>query len=119
MSLAFRKAKVYAKLLLITAVALVIALVVIFNRGNKVTIWFFREHKDINVLWVILCTAAGSIFCYWVGRTVFSVVRDMRKLGREAAMRAWEEEQRRLADKLAEQEKRIDQKRTQAIRDES
>ena len=118
MSLAFKRIKVYARLILLCAVALVIGLVVLKNSGQEVTFWFFREYENVNILWLLLCTAAGSIVAFWVFKTVFSLWRDMREVSRQAAIQAEKEKQQQKANELAEQEKRIDEKRAQVLRDE-
>ena len=119
MNLALKKLKAYSKLGLVVAVALVIAVVVIKNRNHEVTFWFFHTYPSVNVLWLLVCTAAASVFSYWVFRTVFSLWRDMRALGREAQMREIETRQKERELELAEQERRIDDKRSDLIRDES
>ena len=113
-----RKIKTYSKLGLIVAVALVIVLIIFKNYGRRVDVWFFGDFRDVSILWLLLCTAAGSIVSYWVFRTVFSLWKEMRELGLESARRAAEEQQRRLAEELAEQERRIDEKRSELIRKE-
>ena len=119
MSLAFKRIKVYSRLTLLCAVALVIGLVVIKNRSHEVKFWFFRTYENVNVLWLLLCTAAGSIITFWVFRAVFSLWRDVREVSRESAIRAERERQEKKAKELTEQEKRVDEKRAELLRDES
>ena len=119
MNFGVKKIKAYSKLGLVAAVALVIGLVIFKNRNHEVTFWFFGTYENMNVLWLLLCTTAGSIVAYWGFLTVFSLWKDMRELGRESAWRDREQRQRKLAEELAEQERRIDQKRSEAIQEES
>lgn len=119
MSLTLKKIKAYSRVGLVAAVALVIGLVIFYNRNHEVTFWFFRTYQDVNVLWLLVCTAAGTVVSYWVFLTVFSLWKDLRELGQESAWRAREQRQRKIADELAEQERRIDEKRSEIIRKES
>jgi len=113
MSLAFRRIKVYIRTALVVIVLAAVAVVLIKNRGNRVPVWFFGlidEKQEINVVWLILCTAAGSIVSWWVIRAGVGLLRDMRELQRDSEFRRREQEQKELADKLREQERRIDEK---------
>jgi len=119
MSLTRKKIKVYSKLVLVAVVALIIGLVILKNRNQRVTFWFFGTYEGVNVLWLLACTAAGSIGAYWIALTVFSVWRGLRTVRRESAFRDREQEQTRKAEDLAVQERRIDQKRSELLRGES
>jgi len=110
-----KKMKIYARLCLVVAVALAAVLIIFKNYGRKVDFWFFHDFKEVSVLWLIGCTAAGSIVSYWVALTLFSLWKDMRELQRETAQKAIDEEHRKRADTLAEQERRIDEKRAELL----
>jgi len=114
-----KRFKVYLKTALLVALALVVALVVYKNRANKVSVWFFAEFASINVLWLMACTAGGAIAGWWIIVASRGVLRDMHELRREDVLKKAEEQQRQLAAKLAETEKRIDIKLKKAVSDES
>ena len=118
MSLAFKRIKVYIKSGLVLIVALAIGAVLIENRNHAVRFWFFGlvdSAKEINVLWLILCTALGSVLSWSVLWMAVGLVKDARELRRQRQLRRWDESQKELADKLREQEKRIDEKIGKAI----
>ena len=119
MSVTLNKIKVYSKVGLVVVVALIFGLVILKNRGLRVTFWFFGTYEGVNVLWLLACTAAGSIGAYWIALTVLSVWKDLRSVRRESALRDREQEQKRKAADLAVQERRIDQKRSELLRGES
>jgi type VI protein secretion system component VasK len=118
MKLMLKRLRTYVKLVLVVAVAVAVVLIILYNRNHRVTFWFFGTYENVNVLWLLLCTAAGAIITYWVALTVFSLWKELREMGRESARRASEEEQRRREAELAEQERRIDAKRAEMLREE-
>lgn len=117
MKLVLKRLRTYVKLVLVVAVAIAVVLIILYNRNHRVTFWFFGTYENVNVLWLLLSTAAGAIVTYWVALTVFSVWKDLRELGQESARRASEEDRRRREAELAEQERRIDAKRAEMLRE--
>jgi hypothetical protein len=118
MTLAFRKFKVYAKLVVIVAAALALLLVVYKNHDKRASVWFFRDYPDINVLWLIACTAVASIVAYWVLRTTRGVIRDIRAAQLEDRLRARERAAAERTRELEERERRLDDKLKKAIGDQ-
>lgn len=110
MALALKRAKVYLKTGAIAAVIVIGLLVFWMNRGNTAKVWFIHEYPEIPVLWLILITGVSSILGWWGVRKVAGVLRDLRELRRARDAERQINEQRRLADQLAEREKRIDEK---------
>ena len=110
MSLAFKKLRVYARLILMGAVGLVVVLVLFKNRNNLATVWFFHEYKDINVVWLLLITGIGSVVAAWLTRGVFRVMKEVRQIRQEEDSARLVREQEQRARDLVEQEKRIDAK---------
>ena len=110
MALAFKRIKVYVRLIVLVAVALAVGALVFLNRSHKATVWFISEYQDVNVVWLALCVGLGSIVVYWLMGTLVSLRRDMRELDQAAKLEKREAEQRALAQKLTDQEKRIDEK---------
>ena len=115
MSLVLRQIKVYARIVLLVAVVLVVGLVILYNRSNTVDVWFFASYRDVIVLWLLACTAFGSVLALWIVAWSLGLWRDVRELGREAEREKSEQQQRELATKLAETEKRIDEKLKKGI----
>jgi hypothetical protein len=114
-SVVLTKIRLYARLTLFVALAVVIAMVVFKNRQHRVTIWFFATFESINVLWLMLCTAGASLVSWWILSTTRSVWRDMRELFRLQQVEQRDATLKKREDDIAEAEKRIDQKIKRAI----
>jgi len=114
-----KRFKVYLKTTLLVALAMVVAAVVYQNRANRVDVWFFADFADINVLWLITYTAAGTLVSWWIVVASRGVIREMGELSREAQRQSVERQQQAMAAKLAETEKRIDSKLKKAVSDET
>ena len=110
MSLAFRKLRTYARLTLMVAVAVVVVLVLFKNRNHRATVWFFHKYEDINVVWLLVITAAGSVMAAWLTRGVFQVIKEVRRIRTEEESKRILKDQATRAQELLEQEKRIDAK---------
>ena len=110
MSLAFKKLRVYARLSLMGAVALLVILVLIRNRNHQVTVWFFYEFQEINVVWLLVVTALASILGAWIIRGFFGVMGEVSRIKREQELARTTRQHEELARNLSEQEKRIDAK---------
>lgn len=113
-----KKIKTYARLCLVVVVALAVVLIIFKNYNRKVDFWFFQDFKNVSVLWLIGCTAAGSIVSYWVALTVWSLWKDLREMQRQNKEAVAKKEQRKRAEELAEQERRIDEKRAALLRED-
>ena len=119
MALALRRIKVYLKLAVIVAAVAIVLLHVLMNRENTAKVWFFWTEETINVLWLILVTALSAIVSWWGIRKIFSVIRELREVRRMAENQVHLDQQRRLADEMAEREKRIDEKVRRSISGQS
>ncbi|MCH7703390.1 MAG: hypothetical protein IID37_17065 [Planctomycetes bacterium] len=119
MPLAYKRIKVYARLIVLVAVALAIGALLYKNNNRTVTVWFGGEYADVNVLWLAFCVGLGSIVVYWLMGTLVRLRRDMRELDQAAKLEKREAEQRALTKKLSEQEQRIDEKVKNALSDEA
>ncbi len=118
MGLAFKQFKVYTKVVLVLAVALAVGAVLLKNREYRVPVWFFGltdPTKEINVVWLILCSAVGAIVAWTVLRATLGVVKELRQVARAKEVQARDRSQQELAAKLKEQERRIDEKISKAI----
>lgn len=119
MMLAVRQIWVYVKLVAIIAVVGLVLLIVGKNWSNEASIWFFGEDTKVNVLYLILITAVSSIVGWSLVRRVFGVLRELREVRESRRLQAQMEEQRRLAEQVAEREKRIDEKIRRQITEEA
>ena len=119
MTLALKRLKAYGKLVAIIAVVAIVLLVVLMNRDNTADVWFFGRYQDVNVVWLILVTSASSIGGWWAVRKTVMVIRDVRAVRRQRKQEVREQEQRRLAEELAQREKRIDEKIRRSIAEET
>ncbi len=115
MSLAFRTIRVYARFSAMGVVAFLVLVVLGMNQDNRATIWFFHKFEDIPVIWLMLVTGLGSIVAAWVTRGFFRVIGEWRRLRRERELAEKFHDHKKLADGLAEQEKRIDTKLKDAL----
>jgi type VI protein secretion system component VasK len=113
-----KKIKTYARLCLVVAVALAVVLIIFKNYGRKASFWFFQDFENVSVLWLIACTAAGSIVAYWVSLTVWSLWRDLREMHRDSETAKAHDDQRKREAALEEQERRIDEKRAELLRED-
>ncbi len=120
MALAIKRIKAYLKLGAILLVLVLVLIVILENRLNTARVWFFwiDDKEPINVLWLILVTAAVSIVGWWSVRKIFKVLREVREVQRQAEAERQLNEQRRLAQELAEREKRIDAKVRRSLSEE-
>ncbi len=118
MRLAWKQLKLYSRLTLIALVFLAVGAVLWNNRNHQVSVWFFwliDESLPVNVLWLMLCTAGGTLLAYWTLSLLWGLRRDLQKAAREAALQERENQQQERAKALQEQEQRIDAKLKQAI----
>ena len=79
-----------------------IGLILFKNRSYKVNVWLFGltdETRPINVVWVMLATAAGTLTVWWLVSLGRGLVRDYREVRREReAARAQELTQRKVSE---------------------
>ena len=118
MPLAVKRIKVYGKFIAVTAVLGAGLLVVLMNLTRKADVWFFRDYREVPTVWLILVTAVVAIAGWWSFRKIVGVIRDLRelRLARQAQRR--DEQQQRLAQEIAEREKRLDEKLRRSITSE-
>jgi hypothetical protein len=119
MALALKRIKVYGKLTLAGAAALVLILLVFKNRGNTVDVWFFHAYTGVPVLLLVLVTAVAAVVAWWALGKIVALWWEMRQLRRDSRFERQANDQRRIADELADREKRIDEKVRRNLTDES
>ena len=122
MSLAIKRFKVYVRVTLIVVVAVAIGLVLFKNRDNEVSFWFFgltEDNAQINIVWLMLCTAVGSLLSWWVLSFGWGLWRDLREVKRRQAMDRVTKELAKREAELDERDRRIDEKLKRAITHEN
>lgn len=113
MSLAFRQLKVYLRIALIVLIGIGVALVLFKNRAYEVGFWFFwlrDETQPVNVVWLLLCTAVGTLLTWWVLSIAWGLIRDWRELKRLKANAELVKAQAKHEAELTEREKRLQKK---------
>lgn len=85
MGVALQKTKLYFRAALFIAVLAMILIVLVKNRDNRVSVWFFHEFTDVNVVWLMLLTAAAALISAAVLRMVIRLYKDWRRLSQPQA----------------------------------
>jgi type VI protein secretion system component VasK len=122
MALAFKRIRVYFRLTLLGIVAVLVAVILIKNRNNAVAFWFFgltNEQEKVNVVWLMVCTAAATLVVWWVLSLGWRLWRDMRELRRLEESKRVKDAQDKRERELQQREKRIDEKVQEAIERET
>jgi len=113
MSLAFRQFKVYLRVALIVLIGSGVALILFRNRGYSVRFWFFwlrDETQPVNVVWLMLCTAGGTLLSWWVVSVAWGLIRDWRELKRLRADADMARAQAQREAELTQRERRLQEK---------
>ena len=116
--LAAKRLGVYVRTTLILAVLVAIGAVLVNNRKNEVSVWFFGltdEAAKTNVVWLILCTAACTLISWWVLRMGRRLWRDVHEVQRARESGRIERGQAEREAELTQREKRIDEKLRRGI----
>jgi len=117
-SVAFRQLRVYVRGIIILTVAVAIALVLFKNRDHTVSVWFFGltdDAEQINVVSLMLCTAAGTLVSWWALSLAWALWRDMREVKRLRTIDGARKVLDQRAAELKERERRVDGKLQEAI----
>jgi len=113
MTLAIKQVKVYLRTIVVVLVVGAVGLVLFKNRANYVEVWFFGltdESKKVNVVWLMLSTALGSLTAWRVVWFARGLWRDMREVARLKAIEETEKQHKQRAAELEERERRIEEK---------
>lgn len=80
MNLANRPWKLYLRLVVVAVVLLAALLVLFMNRTNYVRVWFFglTSGQPVNVVWLMLSTALGTMTGWRVFAFSRGLLRDLR-----------------------------------------
>lgn len=109
MSLAFKRFKLYLRVAAISIVAVAVLAVLFMNRSNEVRVWFFglTSEAPVNVVWLMLSTALGTLTARRVFAFSRGLWRDLKEWKREVAAAALEQEQRFRAADLELRERKL------------
>lgn len=113
MSLAIKRLKVYHRTIAVALVVVAVGLVLFKNRANYVEVWFFGitdESKKINVVWLMLSTALGTLTAWRVVWFARGLWRDIREVARIKAIEETDRQHKQRAAELEECERRIEEK---------
>src|SRR3989304_3036390 len=113
MTLAIKKVKVYLRTIAVALVVGAVGLVLFKNRTNYVEVWFFGltdESKKVNVVWLMLSTALGSLTVWRVVWFARGLWRDMREVARLKTIEEADQKHKQRAAELEERERRIEEK---------
>lgn len=113
MSLAYKQVKVYVRITVVVLIVLVFAIVLFMNRHHTVKFWFFGltdGEKEINVVWLVLSTAAASKTIWWAFSFTLSLRRDLKELKRQREQQEIEMKQAAKARDLEARERQLAQK---------
>jgi len=121
MSVAFQRLRVYVRAILIICVVVVVGLVLFKNRNHEVSFWFLwltDDTRKINVIWLMLCTAAGTLLLRWALSRARGLWRELREVKRLTTLEKVTAGLDKRAVELNERERRIDEQLRSAIADD-
>lgn len=109
MSLAFKRFKLYLRVLAISIVLVAVLAVLFMNRSHSVQVWFFglTSEQPVNVVWLMLSTALGTITAWRVFAFSHGLWRDLREWQRDVALATVEQQQRQRTAELEERERKL------------
>ncbi len=118
MRVALKQIKSYSRLILVLVAAVAILIVLFKNRSNTVTFWFFGftdTDKPVNVVWLLISTAAATRIALWVINFGLGMFRDFKELKRLKAVESEQDKQKKREADLNKREQRLDDKLKQAL----
>jgi hypothetical protein len=98
------KIKLWIKVTVFSVIALYVIGFIIANRNARVDPsldFLFKKYDNANVLLVLLLTGVLSIFGWWLFKTVFKTIRQMRDVKRRAHLERIEREHAEMIAKAA------------------
>jgi len=113
MTIALQRFKVYLRTIAVVVVVGAVGLVLFMNRSNYVEVWFFGltdASKKVNVVWLMLSTALGTLTAWRVVWFARGLWRDMREVARLKALEEADQKHKQRAAELEESERRIEDK---------
>jgi uncharacterized integral membrane protein len=95
------KIKLWTKVVVLGAAALIILVVLLKNWDTRVTLDFWFHKYDERLLLVLLLTCVFSIFGWWVFKTIFRTLRQFREANDRLRLERLEREQAEMKAKAA------------------
>ena len=121
MSVAGKQFGVYVRFAVVAVAVAAVAMVLVKNRNHTVSVWFYGltdDTKPINVVWLMLCTAAATLVVWWILALGWGLVRDFREVRRLRAITDASRSVEQRHAELDERERRIDDKLHRAVKEE-
>lgn len=104
MNTTWLKIKMWTKTVVFGAVAVYVIAFVLLNRNAEITPsldFIFHKYDHPNVLVVLLLTGVISVIGWWLIRTVFKTLRQLREVRRAAYLQRIEREHAEMKAKAA------------------
>jgi hypothetical protein len=95
------KIKLWTKVVVLGAAALIIIITLSRNWDTRVTLDFWFHKYDERLLLVLLLTSVFSIFGWWVFKTIFRTLRQFREANDRIRLERIEREQAEMKAKAA------------------
>ena len=98
------KIKLWSKVTVFGGIALYVVGFIIANRNARIDPsldFLFKKYDNANVLLVLLLTGLFSVFGWWLFKTVFKTIRQMRDVKRRAHLERIEREHAEMIAKAA------------------
>lgn len=102
MATTWMKIKLWTKISIFGAVAIYLIAFVLVNRNAEIAPaldFLFKKHERPNALLVLLLTSIFSIMSWWLFKTVFKTLRQMRDVRRRAYLERIEKEHAEMVAK--------------------
>lgn len=112
MRLAIRALSVYLRILVALLVVGAIGLILFKNRSYEVNVWLFGltdATRPVNVVWVMLATAACTLTAWWVISLSRGLVRDYRQMRREQEQARSQQLTRQKMEELDSRQRHIEE----------
>ena len=102
MSAAWTKFKMWTRVVVFSAAAIYVLIFIILNREHTVKLHFvFKEYPDVNVLVLLMITCVSSIIGWWLFKTIFITMRQMRTINRRFELERIERQHNDMLSKAA------------------
>ncbi len=103
MNTTWLKFKVWTKIVVFSTIALIIVIVLSRNWDTRVPHldFLFVKYEQPRLLVVLFLTSIFSIFGWWIFRTVFKTIRQLREVRRRAHLERIEREHADMVAKAA------------------
>ncbi|MEE8169582.1 MAG: hypothetical protein V3T70_03460 [Phycisphaerae bacterium] len=112
-----RELYVYARLVLVIALTICLLILIVQNNSRISHVWIWREF-EIPTLWLMAVTGIVSVGLFWVLMRLRRLIRELRDVRTERHRETLHAEQQAMAQKLSEQERRIDEKLRQSLKED-